>query len=115
MTLYRLFFALCLSIPAYLASAQETPPNFVVIMADALGYGDLGVYGSTMIKTPNLDRLALDGARLDSFYSSANVSTAARGGLLTGLNPIRLELEADVAMPTNYIHLAFEENTIAEA
>ena len=115
MTLYRLFFALCLSIPAYLASAQETPPNFVVIMADDLGYGDLGVYGSTLIKTPNLDRLALNGARLDSFYSSANVCTAARGGLLTGRYPIRLDLVADVARPTNDIHLAFEEITIAEA
>ncbi|MEC8471957.1 MAG: sulfatase-like hydrolase/transferase, partial [Pseudomonadota bacterium] len=114
MTLYRLFFALCLSIPAYLASAQETPPNFVVIMADDLGYGDLGVYGSTMISTPNLDRLALNGARLDSFYSSANVCTAARGGLLTGRYPIRLDLVADVARPTNDIHLAFEEITIAE-
>ncbi|MAJ56291.1 MAG: hypothetical protein CBC67_09455 [Gammaproteobacteria bacterium TMED107] len=115
MTLYRLFFALCLSIPAYLASAQEPPPNFVVIMADDLGYGDLGVYGSTLIKTPNLDRLALNGARLDSFYSSANVCTAARGGLLTGRYPIRLDLVADVARPTNDIHLAFEEITIAEA
>ena len=115
MTLYRLFFALCLSIPAYLASAQEIPPNFVVIMADDLGYGDLGVYGSTLIKTPNLDRLALNGARLDSFYSSANVCTAARGGLLTGRYPIRLDLVADVARPTNDIHLAFEEITIAEA
>ena len=115
MTLYRLFFALCLSIPAYLASAEETPPNFVVIMADDLGYGDLGVYGSTLIKTPNLDRLALNGARLDSFYSSANVCTAARGGLLTGRYPIRLDLVADVARPTNDIHLAFEEITIAEA
>ena len=115
MTLYRLFFALCLSIPAYLASAQEPPPNFVVIMADDLGYGDLGVYGSTLIKTPNLDRLALNGARLDSFYSSSNVCTAARGGLLTGRYPIRLDLVADVARPTNDIHLAFEEITIAEA
>ena len=114
MTLSRLFFALCLSLTAYPASAQEAPPNFIVIMADDLGYGDLGVYGSTLIKTPNLDRLALDGARLDSFYSSANVCTAARGGLLTGRYPIRLDLVADVARPTNDIHLAFEEITIAE-
>ncbi len=114
MTLSRLFFALCLSLTAYPTSAQETPPNFIVIMADDLGYGDLGVYGSTLIKTPNLDRLALDGARLDSFYSSANVCTAARGGLLTGRYPIRLDLVADVARPTNDIHLAFEEITIAE-
>jgi arylsulfatase A len=97
------------------AMAQDRPPNFVVIMADDLGYGDLGIYGSTLIKTPNLDRLALNGARLDSFYSSANVCTAARGGLLTGRYPIRLDLVLDVARPTNEIHLAPEEITLPEA
>lgn len=99
-----------------MTQAQESrPPNFIVIMADDLGYGDLGVYGSQLIKTPNLDRMALQGARLDSFYSSANVCTAARGGLLTGRYPIRLDLVNDVARPTNDMHLADEEISIAEA
>ena len=62
------------------AIAQQSRPNFIVIMADDLGYGDLGIYGSELIKTPNLDRMALNGARLDSFYSSSNVCTAARVG-----------------------------------
>ena len=115
MTLSRLIFALCLSLHIYAAEAQGNPPNFIVIMADDLGYGDLGVYGSTLIQTPNLDRLAINGVRLDSFYSSANVCTAARGGLLTGRYPIRLGLVTDVARPTNEIHLEFEEITIAEA
>ena len=98
------------------AQAQDSrQPNFIVIMADDLGYGDLGVYGSLLIKTPNLDRMALEGARLDSFYSSANVCTAARGGLLTGRYPIRLDLVSDVARPTNNVHLAAEEISIAEA
>lgn len=96
--------------------AGQTPkPNFIVIMADDLGYGDLGVYGSRLIKTPNLDRMALNGARLDSFYSSANICTAARGGLLTGRYPIRLDLVLDVARPTNEVHLKAEETTLAEA
>ncbi len=96
--------------------AQDSrQPNFIVIMADDLGYGDLGVYGSQLIKTPNLDRMALEGARLDSFYSSANVCTAARGGLLTGRYPIRLDLVSDVARPTNDVHLAAEEISLAEA
>lgn len=96
--------------------AQGTgQPNFIVIMADDLGYGDLGVYGSQLIKTPNLDRMALEGARLDSFYSSANVCTAARGGLLTGRYPIRLDLVSDVARPSNDVHLASEEVSLAEA
>ncbi|MAC70824.1 MAG: arylsulfatase [Gammaproteobacteria bacterium] len=120
MNLFSTGIALLVTITTLVASidfaqAQDKQPNFIVIMADDLGYGDLGVYGSTLIKTPHLDSLALNGARLDSFYSSANVCTAARGGLLTGRYPIRLDLVADVARPTNEIHLAFEETTIAEA
>jgi uncharacterized sulfatase len=84
-------------------------------MADDLGYGDLGVYGSTLISTPNLDRLVSEGIRLDSYYSSANVCTAARGGLLTGRYPIHLDLVSDAARPTNEVHLAEEETTLAEA
>ncbi len=101
--------------PFIAAHGQQEQPNFIVIMADDLGYGDLGIYGSTLIKTPNLDRMSLEGVRLDSFYSSANICTAARGGLLTGRYPIRLDLVNDVARPSNEIHLADEEITLAEA
>ena len=90
-------------------------PNFIVIMADDLGYGDLGIYGSNLIKTPNLDRMAQQGALLNSFYSSANVCTAARGGLLTGKYPIRLDIVSDVARPNNNVHLADDELSLAEA
>jgi len=106
---------LCFLVLCSTAGAAERLPNFVVVMADDLGYGDLGIYGSTLIATPNLDRLASNGARLDSFYASANVCTASRGGLLTGRYPIRLDLVLDVARPTNEIHLASDEITIAEA
>ena len=99
-----------------IAIAQVSqPPNFIVVMADDLGYGDLGIYGSTLIDTPNIDLMALQGIRLTSFYSSANVCTAARGGLLTGRYPIRLDLVLDVARPTNEIHIAADEITLAEA
>jgi len=105
-----------LSYVSSVAFAQESQqPNFIVVMADDLGYGDLGIYGSTLIDTPNLDLMALQGIRLNSFYSSANVCTAARGGLLTGRYPIRLALVNDVARPTNEIHIAEDEITIAEA
>lgn len=110
-----LMAGLSLALFAVQVQAQNSQPNFVVIMADDLGYGDLGIYGSTLIKTPNLDLMSLQGARLDSFYSSANVCTAARGGLLTGRYPIRLELVNDVARPTNEIHIMDEEITLAEA
>lgn len=114
--LVRLFTALAAASLFFGAAAQESRrPNFIVIMADDLGYGDLGIYGSQLIDTPNLDRMALQGARLDSFYSSANICTAARGGLLTGRYPIRLALVNDVARPTNDMHLADEEISLAEA
>lgn len=111
--LLMLLVGTCFFASAWAQDNQQ--PNFIVIMADDLGYGDLGVYGSQLIRTPNLDRMALQGARLDSFYSSANVCTAARGGLLTGRYPIRLDLVSDVARPTNNVHLAAEEISLAEA
>lgn len=98
-----------------LAANQDEPTNFVVILADDMGYGDLGAYGSSLIKTPNLDKLAAEGVRLDSFYASANVCTASRGGLLTGRYPIRLNLVKDVARPSNDIGIDASEITIAEA
>ncbi|MBC54319.1 MAG: arylsulfatase [Gammaproteobacteria bacterium] len=90
-------------------------PNIIVIMADDLGYGDIGVYGASLISTPHLDRMSTEGIRLDSFYASANVCTPSRGGLLTGRYPVRLGLTADVARPSNDIGLAREEVTIADA
>ena len=95
--------------------AQNEKPNFIVVMADDLGFGDLGIYGSNLIDTPNLDRMAKEGIYFDSFYASANVCTASRGGLLTGRYPVRLDLVADVARPSNEIHLYESEITIAEA
>ena len=65
------------------------PPNIVLILADDLGYGDVGVYGAELIKTPNLDALAAGGVRLSQFYTSGNVCTPSRAGLMTGRYPIR--------------------------
>jgi arylsulfatase A-like enzyme len=64
--------------------APESPPNFVLIMADDLGYGDLGCYSAPDIKTPHLDALAAGGARLTQFYVSCPVCSPTRAGLLTG-------------------------------
>ena len=96
------------------AQAQDArKPNFVIILADDLGYGDIGAFGSKLIKTPNLDRMAAEGAVLTSFYSSANICTPSRGGLLTGKYPIRLDLTKGVARPTNKIGLSQDETTVA--
>lgn len=90
-------------------------PNIVLILADDLGYGDLGVSGARLIRTPNIDRLAAEGARLTSFYASANVCTPSRAGLLTGRYPIRTGLARDVIRQTDTHGLPLEEITIAEA
>ena len=68
----------------------QARPNVVLIMADDLGYHDLGCYGHPKIKTPALDRMAKEGARLTGFYSGATVCTPSRIALLTGAYPPRL-------------------------
>ena len=70
------------------AEASERP-NIVVILADDLGYGDLGVQGCRAIKTPNIDALAAQGVRFGHCYSSAPICTPSRAGLLTGRYPLR--------------------------
>jgi arylsulfatase len=72
------------------AIAQETqlktPPNIVLIVADDLGYGELGSYGQEIIRTPNLDQLAADGMRFTNFYAGNNVCAPSRSCLMTGLH-----------------------------
>lgn len=71
---------------------KSTPtnlPNILLIMADDLGYGDLGCYGSTAIKTPHLDSLAAQGMRFTDHYAGASVCSPSRYALLTGRYPIR--------------------------
>ena len=66
------------------ALAEERPPNVVLILTDDQGYGDVGCYGATRFRTPNMDSLAKDGTRFTSFYVSQPVCTASRASLLTG-------------------------------
>lgn len=76
-----LFAALVLSLGA---NAQKPKPNIIYIYADDLGYGELGSYGQTKIKTPNLDKLAAEGMRFTQHYSSAPVCAPSRCMLMTG-------------------------------
>lgn len=72
---------------AFAQNAEK--PNIIIIIADDLGWGDLGCYGSPAISTPNIDRLADEGVRMTSFFSSSAVCSASRAGLLTGRYPRR--------------------------
>ncbi|HUR54391.1 MAG TPA: arylsulfatase [Gemmataceae bacterium] len=67
-----------------LRAADERLPNIVVILADDVGYGDLGCYGSKKVPTPNLDKLAADGMRFTDAHSPAAVCTPTRYALMTG-------------------------------
>jgi arylsulfatase A-like enzyme len=71
--------------PHPFAGAAEKP-NIVVILADDLGYGDLGCYGQKKIRTPNLDRLAADGVRFTQAYAGSTVCAPSRCALMTGLH-----------------------------
>jgi arylsulfatase A-like enzyme len=71
------------------AGAAAAGPNVVVILADDIGYGDLGCYGATAVKTPNLDRLARGGMRFTDAHAPAAVCTPTRYGLMTGRYPWR--------------------------
>jgi arylsulfatase A-like enzyme len=70
----------------------ERRPNLVLIVADDLGWADLGCYGSTYHKTPNLDRLAAQGMRFTDAYAAACICSPTRAALLTGKYPARLNL-----------------------
>ncbi len=99
---------------AMLASAQQAPrPNIVIIFADDLAYGDLAVYGSPNIRTPNLDRMAAEGMRLTDFYSASSVCTPSRAALLTGRLPIRSGLNR-VLFPGATGGIQSSEVTVAE-
>jgi arylsulfatase A-like enzyme len=64
----------------------DRPPNIIFILADDLGYGDLGCYGQQKIQTPNLDRLAAEGMRFTQFYAGSTVCAPSRCALMTGLH-----------------------------
>lgn len=81
--------ATALSFPAFAAGKSASQPNIVLIMADDLGYGSLGCYGSTENKTPHLDRLAAGGMRFTDFHSNGPMCSPTRAALLTGRYPQR--------------------------
>jgi arylsulfatase A-like enzyme len=95
------------------ASASDPKPNIVVILADDLGNADLGYRGSD-IRTPNIDALAKEGVRLESFHAGP-VCTPARAALMTGRYPMRYGLQTLVIFPNHTYGLPTDERTLAQA
>ena len=92
-------------------------PNIVLVVADDMGWGDLGVHGHPTIETPHLDRIAREGQRWTSFYSGAPYCTSSRAGLLTGRYPVRSGLASEtrtVLFPDSVGGLPQSEVTIPE-
>jgi arylsulfatase A-like enzyme len=94
-------------------NAQEQKPNIIFIMADDLGNADLGYRGSD-IKTPNIDKLAMEGARLESFYGMP-VCTPSRAELMTGRYAMRHGLQTLVIFPSHTYGLPTDEKTLPQA
>ncbi len=94
-------------------------PNFVIIIADDLGYGDLGYTGSTEIKTPHIDALAKSGVIFEQGYVSAPVCGPSRAGLMTGRNQVNFGFDNNNVNPApqynrEYFGLPITEKTIAD-
>lgn len=94
-------------------ATSDPRPNIIVIMADDLGWGDIGLNGAELIETPHIDRIGQDGIQLTSFYAGSNVCTPSRAALLTGRYPIRFGMQ-HVIFPGSEDGLPPSEVTIAE-
>jgi arylsulfatase A len=96
-----------------LAGVAVAKPNVVIILADDLGYGDLGCYGAKGYTTPNLDRMAAQGMRFTDWHSGQPICSASRASILTGCYPNRIGINAALA-PGSKTGLGAGELTIAE-
>ncbi len=119
---------LCTTTAGTAANDERRPPNVLFILADDLGWTDLGCYGSSFYETPNVDRLSEEGVRFVNGYAACPVCSPTRASLMTGKYPARLGLTAHIGdaqpdnwkrnsplIPPRYLgHLPLDEVTIAE-
>ncbi|MHC4628836.1 MAG: sulfatase family protein [Planctomycetota bacterium] len=101
------------------SAASDARPNFIVILCDNLGYGDVGCFGSQLHKTPNIDRMAAEGTRFTDFYATSGVCTPSRASLMTGCYPRRVSMHVAedggaVLRPVSRKGLNPKEITVAE-
>jgi len=103
-----------LTVCGAISRGESAKPNIVIIFADDQGYGDLGCFGSTVIKTPNIDRMAEEGRRFTNFMVASPVCTPSRSALLTGCYPKRIGMHQGVLFPASTRGLNPSEHTIAD-
>ena len=101
------------------AHIQAKPPNFIVVFCDNLGYGDIEPFGSTIHRTPHLNRMAKEGRKFTHFYTTAGVCTPSRASLMTGCYSQRVGMHDNprdgwVLRPISPYGLHPDETTIAE-
>lgn len=116
-TTKKLLTTLFVSTVAAVSVTATEKPNIIIINCDDMGYGDLSCFGNPTTKTPNLDKMAVDGQKWSSFYVSASVSSPSRAGLLTGRLGVRTGMYGNkkgVLFPDSPGGLPSEEQTIPE-
>jgi arylsulfatase A len=109
----RTFLASLAATPlAAQARSRRAGPNFIIILTDDQGYGDLGCYGSPSIRTPNIDRMAAEGVRFTDYYAQP-LCGPSRAALMTGCYPVRNSLMFN-HLPHAHTGIHRDEKTIAE-
>ena len=92
-----------------LSNKSSKRPNIILVMADDLGWGDVGFNGNKTIKTPNMDQMAAQGVVFDRFYTASPVCSPTRASFITGRNPLRMNIPN-----ANSGHMKLEEITLSE-
>ncbi len=106
---------LLLSLVLLLGSFAQAKPNLIFIMADDLGYGDLGCFGQKLIKTPRLDRMAKEGMKFTRFYSGSTVCAPSRSVLMTGQHMGHTHVRGNAGGDMTRQSLRDKDFTVAEA
>jgi arylsulfatase A-like enzyme len=86
-------------VPYSWAEPNHRPPNIIFVLADDLGYGDLGCYGQKQIRTPNIDRLAAEGMRFTQCYAGSTVCAPSRCALMTGMHTGHCTVRGNALVP----------------
>jgi len=108
-SIFTLVACFSITVPVFPQQKINDPPNIILIMADDLGWGDVGFNGNLYLQTPELDQMARNGLTLNRFYAASAVCSPTRGSFLTGRHPERYGITH-----ANTGHMKEEELTLAE-